>query len=160
MSGSPEKKFMMTAIIAAVLSKKQGDYAVGAALVKDGELIVGAGNRTHLDNDPTAHAEILVLRRGAELLGNKDLLNGCDLYVTLEPCPGCANFAYFGHIGNIIYGATQADLRAYSTNHGNERWKWRGVDLPIGEFMKTVPAPKPAIFPEFMRPFCLPLFHS
>ncbi|MGZ9410473.1 MAG: nucleoside deaminase, partial [Methylocystis sp.] len=66
-----------------------GEVPVGAALMRNGEIIAAAGNRTLRDRDPTAHAEMLVIRQACVALGSERLVD-CDLYVTLEPCAMCA----------------------------------------------------------------------
>ncbi|MFC0217838.1 nucleoside deaminase [Pseudochelatococcus lubricantis] len=81
-----------------------GEVPVGAAVVCDGIVIARAGNRTRTDNDPTAHAEMLAIRAACLRLGS-DRLPGCDLYVTLEPCPMCAAAISFARIRRLYYGA-------------------------------------------------------
>ena len=66
-----------------------GEVPVGCVIVRDGEVVARAGNRTLADRDPTAHAELVAIRAAAASLGS-ERLNGCDLYVTLEPCAMCA----------------------------------------------------------------------
>jgi len=85
-----------------------GEVPVGAALVDGrGNLLARAGNRVIAQTDPTAHAEILVLRRAARALAS-ERLTGCDLYVTLEPCPMCAQAAAFARIRRLYFGAEDA----------------------------------------------------
>ncbi|MGI6244447.1 MAG: nucleoside deaminase [Pseudochelatococcus sp.] len=81
-----------------------GEVPVGAALVHEGAIIARAGNRTRADRDPTAHAEVLAIRDACRRLGS-DRLPGCDLYVTLEPCPMCAAAISFARIRRLYYGA-------------------------------------------------------
>ena len=81
-----------------------GEVPVGAVLVADGRILARAGNRTITDCDPTAHAEILVLREAARTIGNYRLL-GDDLYVTIEPCAMCAGAMIQARIARLIYGA-------------------------------------------------------
>lgn len=80
------------------------EVPIGAIIVKDNKVIARAGNRTRTDNDPTAHAEILALRQAAQILGNFRL-NGCDLYVTLEPCTMCAGAISHARIENLYIAA-------------------------------------------------------
>lgn len=81
-----------------------GETPVGAVLAHNGEIIARAGNRRETDIDPTAHAEILVLREGARVLGTRRL-NECTLYVTLEPCPMCAGAMVMALLGGCYFGA-------------------------------------------------------
>jgi tRNA(adenine34) deaminase len=87
---------------------------VGAVVVKDGA-IVGEGTTPARAGDPTAHAEILALRRAAEALGN-ERLDGCELWVTLEPCAMCAGAIVHARIARLYYGA--ADPKGGAVEHG------------------------------------------
>jgi tRNA(adenine34) deaminase len=78
---------------------------VGCVIARDGAVIARAGNRTMADRDPTAHAEIIAIRAAAASLGS-ERLDGCDLYVTLEPCAMCAGAVAFARIRRLYYGAT------------------------------------------------------
>ena len=97
-----ETYFMSQAILAAKTALTRQDVPVGAVLVKDGEILAWASNVKTID--PTAHAEIQVIRKSAELLGSWNL-KGCDLYVTLEPCPMCAGACVSARVRNVIFGA-------------------------------------------------------
>lgn len=94
----------------------RGEVPVGAVLVApDGSVVAQAGNRTRELNDPTAHAEILVIREGCAQAGS-ERLPGYDLYVTLEPCPMCATALSAARIRRIYYGA--ADPKSGGVAHG------------------------------------------
>lgn len=82
-----------------------GEVPVGAVVVLDGRVIAKTGNRTRSLNDPTAHAETLAIRMACENLG-QDRLEGCDLYVTLEPCTMCAGTLSHARIRRVYFGAT------------------------------------------------------
>jgi tRNA(adenine34) deaminase len=81
-----------------------GEVPIGCVIVRDGEVIAQAGNRTLADRDPTAHCEMLAIRSAAETLSSERLTE-CDLYVTLEPCPMCAAAVSFARIRRLYYGA-------------------------------------------------------
>ena len=83
----------------------RGEVPVGAVVVRDGTVIARAGNRTLELRDPTAHAEILAIRMACEALGSERLI-GCDLHVTLEPCPMCAGAISFARIRRLYFGAS------------------------------------------------------
>lgn len=107
---------MDRALAAARAAGAAGEVPVGAVLVgPDGVLIAEAGNRTRADTDPTAHAEMLVIREGAHRLG-LERLAGCDLYVTLEPCPMCATAISFARIRRLYFGAS--DPKGGGVEHG------------------------------------------
>ena len=98
------ERFMRAALGQARLAGKENEVPVGAVVVKDGRVIARAHNRPiHLD-DPTAHAEVLAMRRAARRLGNYRL-NGCALYVTIEPCAMCAGAAVHARVARIVYGS-------------------------------------------------------
>lgn len=87
-------------------ARDRGEVPVGAVLIgPDGLVLAKAGNRTREDADPTAHAEMLVIRAAAQKLGT-ERLTGCDLYVTLEPCPMCAAAISAARIARLYYGAS------------------------------------------------------
>jgi tRNA(adenine34) deaminase len=107
---------MARALGEAAAAGAAGEVPVGAVLVDAaGSVIAAAGNRVARDGDPTAHAEMLVLRRGAARLGVKRL-DGCDLYVSLEPCPMCAAAIALAHIRRLYFAAY--DPKGGGVEHG------------------------------------------
>jgi tRNA(Arg) A34 adenosine deaminase TadA len=107
---------MELALREAEAAAARGEVPVGAVLVgPDGAILATAGNRTREVSDPSAHAEMLVIRAGASRLGS-ERLTGCDLYVTLEPCPMCAAVISFARIRRLYYGA--ADPKSGGIEHG------------------------------------------
>lgn len=95
---------MDEAIAEARDAPAHGDVPIGAALVRDGEVLTRNHNRREIDADPTAHAELLVVREGARRLGNWRL-EGCTLYVTLEPCTMCAGALVLARLPRLVFGA-------------------------------------------------------
>ncbi len=95
---------LSAAFAAARAAFAAGETPVGAALVRDGAILAAAGNRTLTDKDPTAHAEMLVIREAARKIGSERLV-GCDLYVTLEPCAMCAGAISFARIRRLYWAA-------------------------------------------------------
>lgn len=107
---------MARALGEAAAAGAAGDVPVGAALVDEaGRVVAAAGNRVERDGDPTAHAELVVLREGARLLGRKRLA-GCDLYVTLEPCAMCAAAIALAQIRRLYFAAY--DPKGGGVEHG------------------------------------------
>jgi cytidine deaminase len=99
------QSFMDLALAEARAAAARGEVPVGAIIVApDGHVLAQAGNRTRELNDPTAHAEMLVIRAACAALGS-ERLTGHDLYVTLEPCPMCAAAIGFARIARLYYGA-------------------------------------------------------
>ncbi len=107
--------FMDHALAEARAAADRGEVPVGCVVVKDGEILAAAGNRTLELKDPTAHAEMLALRAAAATIGSQRLID-CDLYVTLEPCPMCAAAISFARIRRLYYGA--ADAKGGAVEHG------------------------------------------
>ena len=116
MPGSDET-WMDRALALAEAAGEAGEVPVGAVIVdaRSGEMLAEAANRTERDADPTAHAEMLAIRAAARRLGEKRLA-GCDLYVTLEPCPMCAQAIAFARIRRLYFGA--ADRKGGGVENG------------------------------------------
>lgn len=95
---------MRVALAAARLAGARGEVPVGAVLVQAGRVVATRGNERELRHDPTAHAEMLVLRDAAALLGGWRVLDA-TLYVTLEPCPMCAGALLQARVARLVYGA-------------------------------------------------------
>ena len=106
---------MSVAFVEARSAGRRGEAPVGAALVRDGVVIARAGNRTREFSDPTAHAELLVIREAAEKTGSERLA-GCDLYVTLEPCAMCAGAISLARLRRLYYAAP--DLKGGAIDNG------------------------------------------
>jgi tRNA(adenine34) deaminase len=107
---------MALALAEAEAAAARGEVPVGAVLIDTtGEVLAASGNRVEADRDPTAHAEMLVLRAGAARLGSKCLAE-CDLYVTLEPCAMCAAAISFARLRRLYFGAY--DPKGGAVEHG------------------------------------------
>lgn len=106
---------MRAALDAARQAARSGEVPVGAVIVQDGRVIAAAANAPRRLHDPTAHAEILAIRAAAALLG-RDRLDGCDLWVTLEPCAMCAGAIAHARIDRVYYGAI--DPKGGAVDHG------------------------------------------
>ena len=103
LAGDPDERFMRTAIDAARIAEENGDVPIGAVIVYKGQIIGKAYNQREQLADPTAHAEIIALTQAAAALGSWRL-NGCTIYVTLEPCPMCAGALVLGRLDRLVYG--------------------------------------------------------
>lgn len=108
---------MERALAEARAAAELGEVPIGAVVVagRSGDVLAARGNRVEAENDPTAHAELLALRAAATALGSPRL-EGCDLYVTLEPCPMCAQAIAFARIRRLYFGAT--DPKGGGVEHG------------------------------------------
>ncbi len=105
MQEANDRSFMERAIALARDAAVQGEVPIGAVVVHQGTVIAGAHNRRELDQDPTAHAELLAIRAAAAALGSWRLV-GCTVYVTLEPCSMCAGAMVLARIQRCVYGAS------------------------------------------------------
>jgi tRNA(adenine34) deaminase len=112
-----QPSFMSMALAEAEAAAAAGEVPVGAVLVDgaSGEVLARAHHRVEEWGDPTAHAELIALREGARLLGAKRL-TGADLYVTLEPCPMCAQAVSFARLRRLYFGAY--DPKGGGVEHG------------------------------------------
>ena len=98
------RSFMGLALDEARAAADRGEVPVGAVVVQGERVLARAGNRTRELSDPTAHAEMLAIREACGVLGSERLV-GCDLYVTLEPCPMCAAAISAARVGRLYFGA-------------------------------------------------------
>ena len=99
-----DERFMRWALAEAARGAKEGEVPVGAVVVLGEKIVARAHNRPIHLHDPTAHAEILALRRAAKKLANYRM-EGCDLYVTIEPCPMCAGAIVQARLRRVVFGA-------------------------------------------------------
>jgi tRNA(adenine34) deaminase len=99
-----DERWMLAALEEARAAAAAGEVPVGAVIVKDGISIASAGNRTVRDHDPTAHAESLVIRAASAAMKSWRL-DGCTLYVTLEPCAMCSGAIVLARLGRVVFGA-------------------------------------------------------
>ena len=113
---TPSPPAMALALAEAEAAAARGEVPVGAVLIDAaGQVVAAAGNQVEAERDPTAHAEMVVLRAGAKLLGVKHLA-GCDLWVTLEPCAMCAAAIAHSHVRRLYFGAY--DPKGGAVEHG------------------------------------------
>ncbi len=104
MGGTDDERFMREALKEARRAADKGEVPVGAVIVHDGQIIGRGHNLRERLGDPTAHAEMLAIREAALEQGGWRL-NGCTLYVTMEPCPMCAGAAILARLQRLVYGA-------------------------------------------------------
>ena len=105
MADAVDNEPMQRAFAEARAAAARGEAPIGAVVTRDGEILAAEGNRTVELHDPTAHAEMLAIRAACARLGN-ERLNGCDLYVTLEPCAMCAGAISFARLRRLYFAAT------------------------------------------------------
>lgn len=101
---SVDELFMHEALNMAKKAAELGEIPVGAVIVKDEKIIAQAHNRRELDKDPTAHAEVLAIQEAARIIGDWRL-EGCTLYVSLEPCAMCSGALWLARVDRVVFGA-------------------------------------------------------
>jgi tRNA(adenine34) deaminase len=101
-----DSKFMQEAIKVAKDAESIGEVPIAAIIVKDGKIISTGHNRREIDKDPTAHAEVVAIRKAAEKLGDWRL-EGCTIYVTVEPCAMCAGALWLSRVDRCVYGCKE-----------------------------------------------------
>ena len=102
--------FMMRAIELSIESAKSKGGPFGSVIVKDNKIIAEGSNQVTINNDPTAHGEIVAIRHACQKL-NTFNLSGCDLYSSCEPCPMCLSAIYWSRIENVFYANTRIDAK-------------------------------------------------
>jgi len=145
---------MALALEQARLAAEEGEVPIGAVLVCDGAVVAHGRNARESAADPTAHAEMIAIRDGAERLG-RWRLTGCTLYVTLEPCPMCAGALVNARVDRLVYGAADPKAGAVGTLYDlsadprlNHRFEVTGGVLAdecgqiLKEFFRTLRAPR------------------
>jgi tRNA(adenine34) deaminase len=116
MDKESDEKYMKMALEEAEKAGQGGEVPVGAILLKGDQILARDHNRCIEFNDPTAHAEILVLRRGGESLRNYRV-NGTVMYVTVEPCPMCVSAMVHGRISRLVYGSFEPKFGAVESKY-------------------------------------------
>ena len=104
MSSQSDQAWLQRAVALAQDNVAQGGRPFGAVLVKDGAVLVEAVNQIHLDQDPTAHAEMLAMRRASQQLGTR--LEGCVIYASGQPCPMCLGAMYLCGVARVVFAAS------------------------------------------------------
>ena len=110
-----ERTFLKRAVEIAVNGIKEGAGPFGAVITKDGKIIAEANTRVVLSHDPTAHAEIIAIRKASALLKTHDL-SGCIIYTSCEPCPMCLGAVYWSGIKKVVYASDRHDAAASGFN--------------------------------------------
>lgn len=141
---------MRLALEQARLAAAAGEVPVGAVVVKDGQLLATGRNAPIAGHDPTAHAEVVALREAARVLGNYRL-EGCTLYVTLEPCPMCSGAMLHARLGRVVFGAADprtgaagsvVDLFAQSALNHQTQVQGGVLAEPCGDVLKAFFKPR------------------
>lgn len=124
-----QAKYMRKAIAVSKKSVQTGGGPFGAVIVKDGEVIAASNNRVTKDNDPTAHAEVMAIRKACKKLKTFDL-SGCELYASCEPCPMCLSAMYWAHIDHYYFANQKEDAKAIGFD---DQFIYEELDKPAGK---------------------------
>jgi tRNA(Arg) A34 adenosine deaminase TadA len=153
----PQREFMLAAIGAARSSTSPLPiHHIGAAIVKDGKIIVAKPNQTKETNDSTMHAEIAAIRKASGLLGTR-ILSGCILYSTHEPCAMCAAALIWCRLDGVVFGTTLQDMLEAQDADGNLIWASPAINITAKELLERS-VPRIGIVEGFMREECMLLF--
>lgn len=152
----PRKEFMEAALNEARKGAREGQYALGAVVVKEGQIIASAHTSLHRDHDPSAHAEMNAIRSAANKIGSRYLM-GCWLYTTQEPCPMCTSAAIWGKMQGIVFGAFEEDAIKEFNKKNKQKFTWRQIAIPTKDVIAKG-IPKLELKEGFMREECLTLY--
>ena len=130
-----EEKFMKEALKEALKALKKDEVPVGCVIVKDNKIVGRGYDKRESTNDPSAHSEIIAIRKSAKKLGDWRLEN-CDLYVTLEPCAMCLGASILARIRRIIYGAENPKFGAISSVVNLLNYKWNHKIKIVSRILK------------------------
>ena len=134
-----------------------GNYALGALVTLDGEILAESGSSLiGDDNDPSAHPEMVVIRAAARLRQSR-YLPGAFLVTTLEPCAMCTAAAIWAKMAGIAFGATQQDAIAWSTEHPDPVYTWRQIEIPAEQIV-AAGTPRLTLTQGLLRDECTALF--
>ncbi len=139
--------FMRRAIDMAEAAILHGQSPFGCVIVRDHRIIAAAHNQVWRDHDPTAHAEVVAIRRAAVKLGTINLA-GCDLFSTCEPCPMCASAIHWANVSRVCFGASIADAAGVGFSE---------LDIPIADLYAQGRSPV-ALLPRQLSAECAALF--
>jgi len=156
MHSHPDTALMSRAIELAGEGGAAGDYRLGALVVGADGIVAEAHTDLAATNDPTAHAEILAIRRASAKL-NTRYLHGCFLYTTLEPCPMCTSAAIWAKASGIVFGATLDDALERGGEHRDGQfYSWRQINIK-SRYVVERGTPLLELHEAFMRTECLTL---
>jgi len=146
-----KKEFMQKAIDVAKSSAKNGEYAIGAVIVKDGKIIATGEVKRAREENPILHAEIVAIENACKTLGTRSL-KGCTLYSTQECCPMCSAAAVWAKMEGIVFGAFSKDV----LQKGTDKFSWRQIGITCRDVLEKS-YPKMELVEGFMRDECLKL---
>lgn len=151
------EKSMDRCIELARMAAGAGNYALGALVLLDGDVVTESGSSLiGDDNDPSAHPEMVAIRSAASQL-NSRYLPGAYLVTTLEPCPMCTSVAIWAKMAGLIFGANQDDALAWSRRHQDPTFTWRQIMIRARQVVDAG-QPRLEVVEGVRRDGCLELF--
>ena len=142
----PDRRWMQLAMREAERAYEAGEVPVGAVVVRGGQVVGRGHNQVERLQDPTAHAEVLAISAACQTLGTK-VLDGCTLYVTLEPCPMCAGALVWARLDRLVFGAFDEKAGAASTLYDIPR------DARLNHQLETVSGVEAEASADLLRSF-------
>lgn len=130
--------FMNQAFLLAKKAQSHDDVPIGAVIVKDGKIVARGENRVQKSKNPTLHAEIVAINKACKKLNSK-FLDGCDIYVTLEPCGMCATAISFARIENVYFAAIDekgGGITANAKIYESDKHLWKPNVIQMPEYAK------------------------
>jgi len=153
----PRKEFMRKCVELAIEAAKLGHYPIASLVVDGSGNVISLQKNVLLSTtDPTAHPEILAIRK-ATRKKNSRYIEDCVLYTTLEPCPMCTSAAIWAKMSGIVFGANQQDALEYSEKHPSTVYTFRQILVP-SKLIVEHGTPKLKLYENFMREECVALF--
>lgn len=150
------ERLMSQCLALARDAAKTGNYALGALVVRDDEVLASATSRLIEGHDPSAHPEMVALRTAAEAVKSR-YLPGAYLVTTLEPCVMCTGAAIWAKLRGVVFGASQKDATTWSRHHPDERFTWRQIRISSQKVAKKG-EPRLDVMGGVLRDDCLKLF--
>lgn len=151
------RQFMEAAIEAAKTSASNGDYGIGAVVVKDGKIISTGYETLKSSNDPVnGHAEIDAIRKACSIL-QQPYLADCELYSTHEPCPMCMTASIWAKIPVVAYAVSRDDMISEMEKRSNGKFSWRQIAIPA-QYIVDHGEPKVLLHAGFLREEGMKLF--
>jgi tRNA(Arg) A34 adenosine deaminase TadA len=158
MRTSHHEEYMRFAIREAQRARDDGDYAIGAVITLNGEIISASGNRVKADRDATQHAEVAAIRLACRQLNSRHLA-GCVLYTTHEPCPMCSAASVWSRLSGVVWGAVIEDMAEYRIKYATQELTWRTIGISAEQVL-SAGDPIPWHVGGVLRDECRRLFHN
>lgn len=146
---------MRLAIAEAKHAVRNGDYPIGAVVIKNTSVVIKVGNKSKMYEDPTLHAEVVAIQSAARIIG-RNALKQCVIYATHEPCPMCMGAIIYARLAGMVFGARIEDMKKHKVNNTTNH-SWRTIDIRAKDILQRSNH-QLTIIEDFMRDECKKLF--